>query len=88
MRLDNEALVRDLVAWVAQAPRPYRDVMSAWRTSCPRLTIWEDAVEAGLVRRDGATVEATPLGHEFLARHRGPDATERPTHARRPVSVG
>ena len=34
-------LIRDLVSWIAERPRPYADVMDAWRTSCPRLTIWE-----------------------------------------------
>jgi hypothetical protein len=33
-------LVRDLVAWVAAGPRPYGEVLDAWRTSCPRLTVW------------------------------------------------
>ena len=64
-------LVLDLVEWVARAPRPYADVMEAWRTSCPRLTVWEDAVDRGYVRRsavpDGdALVTATPLGERFL----------------------
>lgn len=47
--MDNEPLVLDLVEWVAERPRPYAEVMEAWRTSCPRLTVWEDAVDAGLV---------------------------------------
>jgi hypothetical protein len=68
--MDNEALVLDLVEWVAAAPRPYADVMDAWRTSCPRLTIWEDAVDHGLVRceRNGAStvVVATDAGRSFL----------------------
>ena len=42
----------DLVEWVAARPRPYDEVMEAWRTSCPRLTIWEDAVDRGLVVRE------------------------------------
>jgi len=51
MALENKSLILDLVEWVAQSPRPYRHVMDAWRTSCPRLTIWEDAVDHGLVAR-------------------------------------
>ncbi len=47
-------LILDLVAFVAERPRPYAEVLDAWRTSCPRLTVWEDAVEGGLVTlRDG-----------------------------------
>ena len=64
-------LLLDLVEWVARAPRPYADVMEAWRTSCPRLTVWEDAVDHGYVRRSAvpggeALVTTTPLGERFL----------------------
>ena len=66
-----DPLIRDLVEWVAREPRPYAEVMELWRTSCPRLTVWEDAVERGyLVREwDGrdSLVEVTPQGLEFLA---------------------
>ena len=36
-------LILDFLEWVAARPRPYAEVMDAWRTSCPRLTVWEDA---------------------------------------------
>jgi hypothetical protein len=36
--------------WVSRAPRVYADVAEAWRSTCPRFTVWEDALEAGLVR--------------------------------------
>ena len=67
----TDALVLDLVEWVAARPRPYDEVMEAWRTSCPRLTIWEDAVDRGLVVREqkdgaGTIVRATPLGRNLL----------------------
>ncbi len=42
-------LTIDFLAWLARAPRTYADVMDAWRTSCPRLTIWEDAIDDGLI---------------------------------------
>lgn len=69
-----EALVLDLVEWVAARPRPYDDVMEAWRTSCPRLTIWEDTVDRGLVVREqvagvGTVVKLTQRGHTFLEKH-------------------
>lgn len=64
-------LILDLVASVARAPRPYAEVMEAWRTSCPRLTVWEDALERGLVAyatEGGALcVAATPQGRAALA---------------------
>lgn len=79
---DNATLVTDLVEWVAKAPRSYAEVMDAWRTSCPRLPIWEEAVDRGLVAREysperGATVAVTPGGWEFLrARGRAPNRNE------------
>ena len=60
-------LILDLVAFVAERPRPYAEVLDAWRTSCPRLTVWEDAVEGGLVACREGMVEATARGHEALA---------------------
>ena len=48
------ALTLQLLAWIAARPRTYGETMEAWRTTCPRLTIWEDAVSDGLVTVDGA----------------------------------
>ena len=49
MSATTEPLILDLVDWLAAAPRPYAEVIDAWRTSCPRLTVWEDAMERGLL---------------------------------------
>ena len=46
-----ENLIVDLVEWVARKERTYREAMDAWRTSCPRLPVWEDATDRGLVER-------------------------------------
>lgn len=46
-------LTVQFLAWVAERPRTYAETMEAWRTSCPRLSVWEDANLAGLVRLDG-----------------------------------
>ena len=74
MTLQNASLVLDLIEWIGETPRPYAEVMSAWRTSCPRLTVWEDAVDAGFVARDSAAgrpvVRSTPAGRAFLAANR------------------
>ena len=43
-------LTRDLLEWIVRAPRAYADVTETWRSTCPRFTVWEDALEAGLVR--------------------------------------
>jgi len=63
-------LIRDFLEWIASAPRPYAEVMEAWRTSCPRLTIWEDAVDRGFVVVTDAGQELmvglTQAGREFL----------------------
>lgn len=70
-----EPLILDFVQWVAERPRTYTDAIEAWRTSCPRLTVWEEAFERGLVtyrhERDGsASVVATEAGLVTLARSR------------------
>ena len=69
--MDNEALVADMLVWISNESRPYDEVMDAWRTSCPRLTIWEDAVDNGFVRREftddqQSIVHVTPEGRNFL----------------------
>ena len=71
MTIQNKALVLDLLEWIAAAPRPYAEVMDAWRTSCPRLPVWEDAVDARFVVRvrddgGGAMVAVTDAGRAFL----------------------
>ena len=64
-------LIRDFLVWVGRAPRDYAEVMESWRTSCPRLTVWEDAVDLGLVARSrvgGALmVELTEAGRRFIS---------------------
>jgi hypothetical protein len=67
-----EPLILDFLEWIADAPRPYSEVLDAWRTSCPRLTVWEDASDRGFVARSCKTGEQpmiglTPAGEQFLA---------------------
>ena len=85
MTMENKALILDLVEWIAAAPRPYADVMDAWRTSCPRLPIWEDAVDHGFVQThrtaDGTLVSITDAGRAFLVSER--PATTAATEAAR-----
>jgi hypothetical protein len=61
------ALTDQLLAWIAEAPRSYAETMEAWRTSCPRLSVWEDALADGLVRVDRNRVQLTAAGAELLA---------------------
>ncbi|MBI1776526.1 MAG: hypothetical protein HYR63_14365 [Proteobacteria bacterium] len=63
-------LTEQFLAWLAEKPRSYRDVMEAWRSSCPRLTVWEDALADGLVRYEGGDsrlVRLTTRGRAILA---------------------
>jgi len=67
-----EALILDLVEWVAKEPRSYAEMLETWRTSCPRLTVWDDALERGLVERtapgaSGVLVVATARGRDLLS---------------------
>ena len=74
----NEALTIQLLEWVGNRRRAYRETMEAWRTSCPRLTVWEDALSDGLIERvpgptlADAQVQVTSRGALF----RGPDRPE------------
>jgi len=69
--MENEALILDFLEWMETGPKAYPDVMSAWRTSCPRLTIWEDSVDASFVDVRNRSVTLTPRGRAFLELHRG-----------------
>ena len=74
-----EALVLDLLEWLSTRERSYEETMDAWRTSCPRLPVWEDANDLGLVaieRRDGlSSVRVTRAGLNLLRKFRpGPVA--------------
>ena len=71
-----EPLVRDLVEWITKEPRQYRDVIETWRTSCPRLMVWEAASDRGFVERKllegrGAYVFATEAGQKFVRSYVG-----------------
>ena len=74
MQNPAEALIDQFLAWIANGGRSYGEVMDAWRTSCPRLSIWEDALGDGLVRiesgdgrtREQARVTLTALGRARL----------------------
>ena len=66
-----DPLVLDFVEWVAREPRAYAEVIATWKTSCPRLTIWEDAAEQGYVTREtlpgvGLIIAVTEGGEKLL----------------------
>lgn len=70
-----DALILDLLEWIGPRPRAYSDVIDAWRTSCPRLPVWEEAGKRGFVERRhregfGTFVSVTRSGRAFLEAHR------------------
>jgi hypothetical protein len=75
MANDLDPLILDLLEWVEQGPRPYAEMIEAWRTSCPRLTVWEDAIDRGFMARVSepgkpARVGLTQAGRDFIAGQR------------------
>jgi hypothetical protein len=65
-------LLLQFLDWVASRPRTYAEAMDAWRTSCPRLTVWEDALIEGLIQvvsggpAQPSAVTLTPRGKALL----------------------
>ena len=71
--VDN--LILDLLEWIGPGERPYRETMEAWRTSCPRHPVWEDATDLGFIERRRepgrpAVVTVSASGVEHLRAHR------------------
>jgi hypothetical protein len=84
MRSDLDPLILDLLEWIGREPRSYADVIDAWRTSCPRLTVWEDAMDRGFavrvhVKEREVMIRLTDAGHGFLRKH-GRSAVARAIH--------
>jgi hypothetical protein len=63
-----DPLVLDFVEWIAREPRVYSEVVATWKTSCPRLTIWEDAARE-TVAGFGMVVTVTAHGEKLLREH-------------------
>ena len=55
-----------LLVWIAEQSRSYAETIEAWKTSCPRLAVWEDALADDLVRVDRGYVLLTAAGRELL----------------------
>ena len=71
------ALTLQFLDFVGGRTRTYGETMEAWRSTCPRLSIWEDAVRDGLVRiENGGAMKSsrivlTERGKARLARGGG-----------------
>ena len=65
-----DRLILDLIEWVSARDRTYAEVLEAWRTSCPRLPVWEEATERGLVEAEPGPgvclIRVTPRGQALL----------------------
>ena len=56
----------EFLRWLSVRPRTYAETMDAWRTSCPRLSVWEDALADQLIALDGPAVRLTERGNIVL----------------------
>ena len=67
MLVEGTAPTLELLTWVEARPRTYADVVDAWKSNCPRLAVWDDAVTAGLVTATRERVALTESGRRLLA---------------------
>ena len=70
-----DTLVIDLLEWIGPGVRPYSEVIDAWRTSCPRLPVWEEANARGYIVSEhiagaGALISLSPTGRDMLKQRR------------------
>ena len=84
MNATTTALTRQMLEWIAVRPRSYAEVMEAWRTSCPRLSIWEDACLDGLIEYETGTgkIILSDAGKAFLSGPTEVEAVDSPQVAR------
>jgi hypothetical protein len=65
-------LTLEFLTWIAGRRRTYAEAMEAWRSTCPRQTVWEDALVEGLIQveaggtRYQSQVTLTPRGKALL----------------------
>src|SRR5256714_12437617 len=68
----TKALTLQLLEWIDDHPRRYDEALEAWRTTCPRLSIWEDACIDGLIDCEPGSrlVSVSARGKLLLQNHR------------------
>ena len=78
----TNALTLQLLEWISNGPRTYAEALDAWRTSCPRLSIWEDACIAGLIDCEPGSrvVSVSARGQALLAQPSRQDRQQEPAH--------
>jgi len=75
MSYSPSLIMIQFLAWVADRPRNYAQCMDAWRSTCPRLSVWEDAIIDKLVRVENdanRSVGLTQRGRGVLAQAKTP----------------
>jgi hypothetical protein len=72
-------LTLEFLAWVSSRHRTYAEAMEAWQTTCPRHTVWEDALIEGFIR-----VESRDHQCEVILTARGRAMLEESSKAGRP----
>jgi hypothetical protein len=69
-----DPLILDLLEWLESRDRTYQEVIEVWRTSCPKLPVWEDANDRGLLTREDrggrSIVGVSPSGRALLDRRK------------------
>ena len=58
----------ELLAWVARQPRTYAEAMAVWQTSCPRHSVWEDALADALIEVETGSGRSADLAPVTLTR--------------------
>jgi hypothetical protein len=43
-------LMLEFLSWISSRRRTYTETMNAWQSTCPRHTIWEDAMIDGYIQ--------------------------------------
>jgi hypothetical protein len=65
-------LTLEFLQRISSRSRTYADAMEAWRTTCPRNSVWEDALIGGLIQIENGSrmgeskVSLTPMDKAFL----------------------
>jgi hypothetical protein len=65
-------LMLEFLAWLSSRRRTYAETMNAWQTTCPRHTVWEDAIMDELIQLNRSDelrdpeVTLTPRGKALL----------------------
>jgi len=65
-------LMLEFLTWISSRRRTYGEAMEAWRSTCPRHSVWEDALADGLIQIGGTLLESevtlTAQGESYLTR--------------------